>query len=415
MSSPVLLTAPSLARSESLARSKVSPRLIEVSGTKFSSPSTEVFVSGTAPFQVSNSEYAQTRNLNHQTSRPFVLGKAPRGTPQLAKKKSGKDDIASDRPNTSGGASATASSSSWDRSQWENLRTNRVSRDDTYFALMKGNKVERSEITASSFPMPTALPTPDATPPRGPSPEEPLIGGFVEMNYNEQNGSGIGMALGSPTHPQHDWGQSPSRVNTNNTNDQLQESKRPSDVVSPVSPLAKHKQSKWKGFGSLFGRKAPKQASNFYGLDGSPPSGNSPELEQNATFGNGNPTPPDSADSGSRARSNTTSKKPAKRGRTPIRANTAPVQHWRGNKKEDKDMQAPEIQLDGGPMLDVEIPSIHLDRYSVMFSGVLGKGGLESSSSLLARRQATLDKLKTVNEAIAEKVCCYFPGCHLIT
>jgi hypothetical protein len=45
-----------------------------------------------------------------------------------------------------------------------------------------------------------------------------------------------------------------------------------------------------------------------------------------------------------------------------------------------------------------------MERYSIMFSGVLQKSGSTTTSSLLARRQATLDKLKTVNEAIASKV-----------
>jgi hypothetical protein len=54
-------------------------------------------------------------------------------------------------------------------------------------------------------------------------------------------------------------------------------------------------------------------------------------------------------------------------------------------------------------LLNINIPTIEMERYSVMFSGVLQKSGT-TQSSLLARRQATLDKLKTVNEAIALKV-----------
>ncbi|KAM0200876.1 hypothetical protein ACHAPA_008945 [Fusarium lateritium] len=52
-------------------------------------------------------------------------------------------------------------------------------------------------------------------------------------------------------------------------------------------------------------------------------------------------------------------------------------------------------------LLDVEIPSIKMDRYSVMFNSVL-QPPQGSASSLLARRQATLDHLKTVKDAIAE-------------
>lgn len=66
------------------------------------------------------------------------------------------------------------------------------------------------------------------------------------------------------------------------------------------------------------------------------------------------------------------------------------------------DIRPPEIKLDGGPLLDVDIPSIEMERYSVMFDSVIKP--ISSASSLLARRQATLDKLKVVNEAIAEHV-----------
>ncbi|KAF4342896.1 hypothetical protein FBEOM_3108 [Fusarium beomiforme] len=52
-------------------------------------------------------------------------------------------------------------------------------------------------------------------------------------------------------------------------------------------------------------------------------------------------------------------------------------------------------------LLDVEIPSIKMDRYSVMFNSVL-QPPQGSASSLLARRQATLDHLKSVKDAIAE-------------
>ena len=57
----------------------------------------------------------------------------------------------------------------------------------------------------------------------------------------------------------------------------------------------------------------------------------------------------------------------------------------------------------GGPLLDVDIPSIEMERYSIMFGSLLQKPNV-TSSSLLARRQATLDRLKTVNEELALKV-----------
>jgi hypothetical protein len=53
-----------------------------------------------------------------------------------------------------------------------------------------------------------------------------------------------------------------------------------------------------------------------------------------------------------------------------------------------------------GPLLDVEIPSIKMERYSVMFGSVLQS---QPASSLLARRQATLDRLKTINDRITKE------------
>lgn len=62
-------------------------------------------------------------------------------------------------------------------------------------------------------------------------------------------------------------------------------------------------------------------------------------------------------------------------------------------------------QASGNGLLAVDIPSIQMERYSVMFEQLLGSSTptkKTSTSNLLARRQATLDRLKTVNESIAE-------------
>lgn len=63
----------------------------------------------------------------------------------------------------------------------------------------------------------------------------------------------------------------------------------------------------------------------------------------------------------------------------------------------------PETTSNG--LLAVDIPSIQMERYSVMFEQLLESSTPTkkiSTSNLLARRQATLDRLKTVNESIAE-------------
>ncbi|KAK4204163.1 hypothetical protein QBC40DRAFT_192732 [Triangularia verruculosa] len=57
-------------------------------------------------------------------------------------------------------------------------------------------------------------------------------------------------------------------------------------------------------------------------------------------------------------------------------------------------------------LLDLEIPDVRLERYSIMFSNVLNPNGTtspQSKSSLLERRQATLEKLKTINNQEEEE------------
>jgi len=56
--------------------------------------------------------------------------------------------------------------------------------------------------------------------------------------------------------------------------------------------------------------------------------------------------------------------------------------------------------LGSGPMLDVDIPDIQMERYSVMFDSLLRP---ERSSSLFVRRQANPEKLKPLNELSMKK------------
>lgn len=51
------------------------------------------------------------------------------------------------------------------------------------------------------------------------------------------------------------------------------------------------------------------------------------------------------------------------------------------------------LQSDAGPLLNIEIPDIQMERYSVMFGNLLEK---PQSSNLLSRRSKVLDKLKTI-------------------
>jgi hypothetical protein len=56
----------------------------------------------------------------------------------------------------------------------------------------------------------------------------------------------------------------------------------------------------------------------------------------------------------------------------------------------------------GGGLLNIDIPDIRLERYSVMFSGVLNPNG--TKSSLLERRQATLERLKTISDVLENEL-----------
>jgi len=173
----------------------------------------------------------------------------------------------------------------------------------------------------------------------------------------------------------------------------------------------KQKSSRWKVFGGIFGSK-PKPQASFYQLQ--------PELSttpQMTTTIEANPTSSEKA-SRSRGLGRSKSRKGKEKPEKPdvSRAIADPVPMLFNNPVEDTPKSnTPEIRLDegaldknmngAGGMLDVDIPSIHMERYSIMFGSVLQKPSSGNASALLARRQATLDKLKTVNAELASKVC----------
>jgi hypothetical protein len=66
--------------------------------------------------------------------------------------------------------------------------------------------------------------------------------------------------------------------------------------------------------------------------------------------------------------------------------------------------EVPTLSDGDKPLLDVSIPDIKLDRYSVMFGNLLQPTSSNRSSSLLVRRQGNTDKLKPLNK-LSVKVC----------
>jgi hypothetical protein len=226
----------------------------------------------------------------------------------------------------------------------------------------------------------------------------------------------IGMALGSPTHQPTDW-QTQTRFETitRSPSPDMMDDSSMGGLVAPPKPKA----SKWKILGGIFGgrKHSASQATPFYQLQPEPTQ--MPVAPQADFVSFGEPTTSEARPK-SRGRGRTLSERKTKKNKPDLkRAETAPLR-FDFQENGQQRTATPEITLEGGPlmdnvrsghtekpyngqMLDVDIPSIQLERYSVMFGSVLQKP-TSTASSLLARRQATLDKLKTVNEALASKV-----------
>ncbi|WYZ45359.1 hypothetical protein EsH8_VIII_000675 [Colletotrichum jinshuiense] len=247
----------------------------------------------------------------------------------------------------------------------------------------------------------------------------------------------IGMAIGSPTHPppdftasrefipipapRNEWQPQASSMSTS----MIRASPEPTqDVPEPV-PAPKQKSGRWK----LFGRSKSKRLASSPVAISQPMNLQDPGASR-AEF-EGQPTNSQASDLGRR----NTERKPAGSKPAMIRSQTGPAPSSPKDSKPPKllgrmastrstrsvkksDISAPVHVSMGipamppkpsGNFLDVEIPSIKMERYSVMFGNVLGPqqgsqgsgsgpSGPQGSSSLLARRQATLDRLKTIND-----------------
>ncbi|KAI0409663.1 hypothetical protein F4802DRAFT_155724 [Xylaria palmicola] len=303
-----------------------------------------------------------------------------------------------DRPSTSGGLDSKQSAP--DKLKFDK----RVSRDDFYI----GSRVYGDTRPGPFVPFRGQPPTPDASPRTVPLVQsasaavtwEPSVTIPTRGMHNES----IGMALGSPTHP-------PNFSDTWNSRSAAR-TRKGSPVVSPPAsinsstdtfdmPISRKPTGKWKLFG-IFGRKQPEQPVPAVSI--SDPNGlygtNRPEEESTAA----DLTPPRA--SANPVRSNTsTSRKNPKHKPIVVRSQTMPLRAKADVlKKSGENVSQGEgrfgripIALETGvepnrvtrPMLNVEIPDIRLERYSVMFNSVLN-----SNPSLLSRRQATVQKLK---------------------
>lgn len=326
-------------------------------------------------------------NVDLYVSRPL-----PATPPSIAKM--------AERPSTSGGPASKKSAKN------DFKYDKRVSRDDFYLGsrVYGGNR-------SGTFPRPRDQPpTPDA------SPKTKSVQKFAsrvntrELTANTTLGlpdGGIGMALGSPSQTRNlsdTW-------NTQNAVRPRQDShpiatppaSRSSSVDTFDMPVLRKSSSKWKLF-SIFARKPSDQSVPAISI--SDPNGlygtNRPEQQVVTTSPAAPPEPKNPA------RSNTaTSRKGSKHKPILIRSQTVPA-----NAQADSydqrlgagDKRSREPSPASKPLLNVDIPDVRLERYSVMFDGVL-----KSNPSLLSRRQASIPKLKSIDDAVErEEVSDYY-------
>jgi len=314
------------------------------------------------------------------------------------------------RPSTSSGPGTRSSSrAAATRPDFER----RLSKDDMSLTGQMGMSMGR---TKGVYPYrfggarSVGLPTPEDSPnpSRMPSPPPVLLApSRVPTPSSISSGEiQIGMALGSPTteytpSPLAGW--------------QPRDITPPRDVFSPLPPrrtpeppVQRQKTQKRKFFGSLFGRgkqsepvKAPEPIkvdfpTSYVAASNSRlnQSGETTPLRSNTVAGKKAPkftlltrsrTEPDMEDAIEEAEKSVPEVKTTK-------ARPAPV-----------DSATPSLSLGGSGFLDIEIPDIRLERYSIMFSGVLNPEGSNTAPSLLVRRQATLEKLKTINDRIVKE------------
>ncbi|KAG9230542.1 hypothetical protein BJ875DRAFT_487867 [Amylocarpus encephaloides] len=337
-----------------------------------------------------------------------------------------------ERPKTSAGTSTKAA--------LQRTKSTRETKDDIYFNPLG---VHGSGTTFYDFPLPGSHPNQHLTSqdfalpprkssrgarpltPRGSSLSPPLKSSQgsrpvtpevveVEQASMVVPSMEIGMALGSPSHPPSDW---PQQRHTEN----IRHGPSPdimSESTAGVAAPAKVKASRWKILGGLFGGKkqSEPQQQPFYQLQPAPSSHNATVVRSvngpdYLSFGEPPPAPNEEpTKSRNRGRSISTRKTKQKASKLDMkRANTLPTRY---DHPEVPQEQTPEIRLDGQAIpnitsgnhhiLNVDIPSVEMERYSIMFGSVLQKP-TGNGLPLLERRQATLDRLKSVNEALAAK------------
>ncbi|ESZ94217.1 hypothetical protein SBOR_5402 [Sclerotinia borealis F-4128] len=285
----------------------------------------------------------------------------------------------------------------------------RETRDDLFFNPLTAHG--KDGPTFYNFPLPSVRPPPS---PVVAQMVEPLLRPYspgsiktsmtVHPNVGE---AAIGMALGSPAHPPENMQQAQQSFGV----ETIRILHPMDDVSHYADSVVAPKQKKGRKWFGLFGSRKEKTPTSFYQLK--------PESQQE--FPTSDPSSPEVKRTGrsrGRSASGKTSKKPNMK-----RAQTAPTtpsfQHsFQASTSTNIRAGTPDIRVQGpigvevlrsypkvsseGPKLDLALPSVQMERYSVMFGDILQKPST-NTSSLLQRRQATLDRLKSVEEALATK------------
>ncbi|ETS83850.1 hypothetical protein PFICI_05726 [Pestalotiopsis fici W106-1] len=346
-----------------------------------------------------------------------------------------------ERPSTSGGPSSktqSASGVSKFNSKYNN-NNKRVSRDDFYVntkSSSSNSKVYGKQQYAASH---GHLPSSNLTSPRTkaykhqfsashghlprqrtPSqPAVPIVRLTTPATMSDQSAP-IGMALGSPTHP-------PEMSNGGTLRPhQMQPATSPLSSVESVDSFDMPKEKKQPGkrrlFG-LFGRKRSEAEPSPVSISEPNQLGRAYRPDQQVGSHSPNEVRP------KHSRSKTAHDHKALTQKSTVkRSQTLPDAHEQSSTLAPTGLRAHGPSIDtqrstanfgsipivldsptqestpAPSFLNIEIPKSNMERYSVMFQGVLGTQP-NNTSSLLARRQATSKELKKISDAIiAEEV-----------
>ncbi|KAK6948549.1 hypothetical protein Daesc_010319 [Daldinia eschscholtzii] len=296
------------------------------------------------------------------------------------------------RPSSSGGPSSKSSANGFKYDK-------RISRDDSFINHRAGAGAGIRPYGSTRGQLPTPESSPRTSPRRKVS--IPTIRMPTPESFNDVQPTEIGMALGSPTvNPASGSSrtpQVPTKTWQGSTSSLVSPATGVSTTIeSPEKSLRRKQSGKWRLFG-MFGKKQSDHS-------------HSKSIEQK-----GIPLPAQSTESVSQTRKDSRVERSNTVG-TRVPPRHKPIVSRSQTMPYDGDSSAQEskstlrersrethgripIALDNkpaprGPLLDVEIPEITMERYSIMFGSVL-----QSQSSLLSRRQGNVQKLKTSDDA----------------